>query len=226
MKTKLIFICVLLGLCGNVFAQDFIHTADGRSIKAKVLEINEVDILFKTFDNLEGPDYRLPVDRVNKIVFENGTVKSFAPAIILSPYAADPYYGPLEYRRGYYHGHYRRMYADQVPDYLKASRQHDWGLWLTVGGTTLLVASIVSGAMEADFNRSVNARGSSLLPLHIAGGIAGAACVGAGIPLWVNGSKQLDAIAEEYKRRNAGHAYNQRLSIGNTANGIGLAFRF
>ena len=54
MKAKLILICVLLGLCGNAFAQDIIHTIDGRSIEAKVLEINDDDILYKTFDNLDA----------------------------------------------------------------------------------------------------------------------------------------------------------------------------
>ena len=35
MKARMILICVLLGLCGNAFAQDIIHTIDGRSIEAK-----------------------------------------------------------------------------------------------------------------------------------------------------------------------------------------------
>ena len=99
MKAKLILICVLSGLCGNAFAQDIIHTIDGRSIEAKVLEINDDDILYKTFDNQDGPDYRMSVGRVARIVFQNGTEKSFAPSTLLvpSPYVHDPYgyYGPL-----------------------------------------------------------------------------------------------------------------------------------
>lgn len=95
MKARLILICALMALCGNAFAQDIIHTIDGRSIEAKVLEINDDDILYKTFDNLEGPDYRMSVTRVACIVFQNGTEKSFAPSTILvpSPYAYD-HYGP------------------------------------------------------------------------------------------------------------------------------------
>ena len=85
MKAKLILICVLSGLCGNAFAQDIIHTIDGRSIEAKVLEINDDDILYKTFDNQDGPDYRMSVGRVARIVFQNGTEKSFAPSTILVP---------------------------------------------------------------------------------------------------------------------------------------------
>ena len=85
MKAKLILICVLSGLCGNAFAQDIIHTIDGRSIEATVLEINDDDILYKTFDNQGGPDYRMSVSRVARIVFQNGTEKSFAPSSILVP---------------------------------------------------------------------------------------------------------------------------------------------
>ena len=73
MKAKLILICVLAFLCGKAFAQDVIHTLDGRSIEAIVLEINDNDIIYKTFDNPEGPDYRLSVSRVTRIVFQNGT---------------------------------------------------------------------------------------------------------------------------------------------------------
>ncbi len=61
------------------------------------------------------------------------------------------------------------------------------------------------------------------------GYIASAACLGAGIPLWVKGTKGLRKIADDYNRtyvnpdRNSG---TPNLSLGATANGIGLAFNF
>mgnify|MGYP007056182923 CR=1 FL=1 len=58
MKAGIILFCALVVLCRNAFAQDIIHTIDGRSIEAKVIEINDNDILYKTFDNLDGPNYR------------------------------------------------------------------------------------------------------------------------------------------------------------------------
>ena len=115
MKAKLILICALMVLCCNAFAQDIIHTIDGRSIEAKVFEINDDDILYKTFDNQDGPDYRMSVNRVTRIVYQNGTEKSFVPSTILvpSPYVHDPYgyYGPLEYRWGHYYDRRGRLYA-------------------------------------------------------------------------------------------------------------------
>ena len=252
MKAKLILICAWMALCGNAFAQDIIHTIDGRSIEAKVLEINDDDILYKTFDNLDGPDYRMSVSRVARIVFQNGTEKSFAPSTILvpSPYAYDSYgpYGPLEYRWGHYYDRRGRLYAEQLQDYLgvslygsdyrKASSQYQSGLWLTIGGATLLVSSIISGAMLSDHNRAVasmnmpsSMRGndhSSMGALYVAGGIAGAACLGAGIPLWIRGNRKLNAIADDYNQRYGRNAYGYKssLSVGATGNGIGLALNF
>ena len=253
MKAKLILICVLAFLCGNAFAQDVIHTLDGRSIEAIVLEINDNDIIYKTFDNPEGPDYRLSVSRVTRIVFQNGTEQTFAPSSILfpSPYSYDPYgpYGPLEYRWGHYYDRHGRLYGEQLRDYLgvslygseylKASNQYQWGFWLTLGGATLLLSSVSFIAIQLDYNRSV---ASMNMPLHMrtenddsnmiayeAGvGLIGAACIGVGIPLWIKGNRKLNAIADDYNQRygKKAYGYSSSLSIGSTASGLGLALNF
>ena len=90
MKAKIILTSILLAFCAEAFAQDIIHTTDRRTIEAKILEITDDDILYKTYDNLGGPDYRMSIDRVERIVFENGTEKTFSPAPILVP-------GPYDY---------------------------------------------------------------------------------------------------------------------------------
>lgn len=252
MKAKLILICVLSGLCGNAFAQDIIHTIDGRSIEAKVLEINDDDILYKTFDNQDGPDYRMSVGRVARIVFQNGTQRSFAPSTILvpSPYVHDPYgyYGPLEYRWGHYYDRRGRLYAEQLKDYLgvslygsdyrKARSQYQSGFFLTISGAALVISSLTCGAMLSDYNRGVAAMNmpssmrdddhSSIGALYVAGGIAGAACLGAGIPLWIKGNRKLNAIADDYNQRYGRNAYGfqSSLRVGATGNGIGLALNF
>ena len=40
---------------GTISAQDYIHTYDSAPIKAKVLEIGDDYIYYRTWDNLEGP---------------------------------------------------------------------------------------------------------------------------------------------------------------------------
>ena len=253
MKAKLILTCVLVALCGNAFAQDIIRTIDGRSIEAKVLEINDNDIIYKTFDNPDGPDYRLSISRVARIVFQNGTEKSFAPSTFLypGPYIYDHYgpYGPLEYRWGHYYDRRGRLYGEQLrdylgvslygSDYLKASSQYHWGLWLTLGGAALLLSSVSFNAMMSDYDRSVASMNmpsswqvedshSSMGAYFAAEGLIGAACIGVGIPLWVKGNRKLNAIADDYNQRYGRNAYGHAssLSIGSTANGVGLALNF
>lgn len=245
MKAKLILICAWMALCGNAFAQDIIHTIDGRSIEAKVLEINDDDVLYKTFDNLDGPDYRMSVSRVVRIVFQNGTEKSFAPSTILvpSPYAYDHYgpYGPLEYRWGHYYDRHGRIYADQLrdylgtsiygSDYLKAKSQYSWGSYLTGAGAVFVLFTAIGGAAHASSNAWAQHHG-----LDSGGGgaffistfVTGAAALGAGIPLWIKGNKKLNAIADDYNQRYGGKAYgySPSLSVGATGNGVGLALNF
>lgn len=239
----------------DAFAQDVIHTLDSRPIEAKVIEITDDYIRYKTFDNLEGPDYRMSVSRIARIVFENGTEKVFAPATVIvpGPYSYDYYgpYGPLEYRWGHYYDRRGRVYAEQLRDYmgvslygseyLKAQSQYQWGMWLTLGGATLLVSSIVGGAMLSDYNNStadINSHmsqygmggnsSSGEEAIYIAGGIAGAACIGVGIPLWVKGNRRLNRIADDYNQRYGGRGYGSKasLNLGATGSGFGLALSF
>ena len=80
-------------------AQDVIHTYDSVPIKAKILEIGDDYMYYKTWDNPDGPLYNMSLSRVVKIVFENGTTKTFAS---ISPYISSGLYGtyPLDYRWG------------------------------------------------------------------------------------------------------------------------------
>lgn len=64
---------------GTISAQDYIHTYDSAPIKAKVLEIGDDYIYYRTWDNLEGPLYNISPSKVMKITFENGSEKSFMP---------------------------------------------------------------------------------------------------------------------------------------------------
>ena len=45
-------------------AQDYIYTVDTEPIAAKVTEISEEQVVYKDFDNLEGPVYKISAWRV------------------------------------------------------------------------------------------------------------------------------------------------------------------
>lgn len=148
MKLKTILTVALAIVCCGLSAQDRIHLVDSRRvIEAKIIEIGEVDIIYKLYNNLDGPDYRLSVSRIESIDFENGTRQVFADRrrMATGPYA-DGYFdgyddGCLDYRRGHYYMHDRRLRRQELTDYIgyslyggkyrKASNQYMWGMILT-----------------------------------------------------------------------------------------------
>lgn len=51
----------------NSIAQDTIFLKDSRRIIAKILELNKNEVVFKKYENLEGPNYRINFHRVKKV---------------------------------------------------------------------------------------------------------------------------------------------------------------
>ena len=58
-------------------AQDIIHRKNGKTIAAKIVEINPDDVKYKMFDQQSGATFTIDINLVKKIVFENGTVHNF-----------------------------------------------------------------------------------------------------------------------------------------------------
>ena len=232
-----IIIAVSLITSRASMAQDIIHTYDYAPIKAKVLEIGDDYMYYKTWDNPDGPLYNISLSRVLKIVFENGTTKTFAP---VSPYISPGPYGtyPLDYRWGHYYGPYGRISRGQIADYIgyslygseymKASNQYTWGIGLTGAGVAGFIVTIAAHIAYAEMHDFTSQHGmhSSGSDIGVAAGYIGsAACLGAGIPLWVKGSKGLRKIADDYNKSRQ-EQQRSNLSLGATRSGVGLAFNF
>ena len=231
-----------MALCAGSYAQDIIHTFDGKSIEAKILEISDDTILYKTFDNQEGPDYRMSVNKVARIVFENGTEKVFAPADIfkaapVAPGYYNPYYesyGPLVYRRGRFYDGYGRIYDDEFrdylgvslygSDYLKARNQITSGGLLTFVGSAAVSFSLIASLIISDFNKGDNPFGKTSQTGPTIGGLVGVACLVGGIPLWVKGGRKMKAFADDYNQRYGAGKTN--LSLGSAPSGLGLTLNF
>lgn len=248
MKSKLTLTVVMMALCVSSYAQDIIHIFTGTPIEAKIIEITDEYIRYKTFDNLDGPEYRISTSRVARIVFANGTEKIFAPADIFSTRPVSPYYddfdpyytyGPLVYRRGHFYDRRGRLYEDQLRDYLgislygndylKAERQRLAGANLTLGGGFLLSLSLISSLFISSYNSGTSdsffddKKISQAGP--VIGALAGVACLGVGVPLWVKGNKAMGKIADDYNRR-YGPKDSPTLSLGPTPSGLGLSLTF
>ena len=240
---------VCCGVCAR--AQDRIHLVDSRRvIEAKVIEIGEVDLLYKLYNNLDGPDYRLSLSRIASIDFENGTRQVFAGQSASGPYV-DGYIdgyddGLLDYRWGGYYLGNRRLRGQDLTDYIgyslyggkyrKANNQYFWGAALTGIGVLILVGTVTDQLYQSKFNNDPAFQDKFYKDHHsndktigyILGYAAGAACLGTGIPLWRKADRTLNEIADDYNRnygrRNLG--YSSSLSVGSTRSGIGLAFNF
>ena len=222
-------------------AQDIIHTYDSAPIKADIQHIDDDYIHYKTWDNLDGPLYTMSLTRVEKVVFKNGTIRIIPQTnqtIVPSGYSTIP----EGYRRGKYYETHGTVSSQQVYDYIgyslyggeymKARNQYTWGMSLTcigVGGLLITIASHVASIRMNDFTSMHH--GVSAGNAHagaIAGYIASAGCIGAGIPLWVKGNRGLRRIADDYnlKHGNPQQESSANLSLGTTCSGIGLAFNF
>ena len=78
MKKKLLFGFIFMLICGMLSAQDLIVLKDGKIIKAKVLMIGYDGIEYKSFENQTGPSYKLPVNEILSLQYENGTVENLS----------------------------------------------------------------------------------------------------------------------------------------------------
>ena len=78
-KYLLLMAITISGLKGS--AQDIIAKKDGQIIKAKVVEISETSVLYKYFDNQEGPTYSIKIENIFSLTYENGQQEKFSNSI-------------------------------------------------------------------------------------------------------------------------------------------------
>lgn len=77
MKKLFIVLVSTLFLNSLGFSQDIITKISGEDIKAKVLEVEQFDVKYKRFDNLDGPVFTMQKAEILMIRYENGTKDIF-----------------------------------------------------------------------------------------------------------------------------------------------------
>lgn len=105
-------------------------------------------------------------------------------------------------------------YAFYGSRYRKARCSRDWGIVLSTVIAPASTLLIIKGINEDTFGNVI------VGALGVAGGL------GAGIPLWVKGRKDLDWMMDDYNQHYGPLSHGETLSLGATTNGIGLAFNF
>ncbi len=75
MRAYFFVLFVFLSFSG--YSQDIIVSKDGKTIKARVVEITQSEIKYRRFDNLNGPLISISKDGILIINYENGTKETF-----------------------------------------------------------------------------------------------------------------------------------------------------
>jgi hypothetical protein len=74
---KHFFLLLLLVAFTSSNAQDIIMLIKGGNIQAKVQEVKSKEIVYKKFSNVNGPNYYINIEDVEKINYESGAVDVF-----------------------------------------------------------------------------------------------------------------------------------------------------
>ena len=98
--------------------------------------------------------------------------------------------------------------------YRKARSTRGWGQVLS-----LVVAPLSAISMAYSLTR--RSEGAAMI-----GGAILAGSLGAGIPLWVKGQREMDIMLDDYVKRFGPKPYSSSITAGPTMNGVGLAFNF
>lgn len=251
---KLLFSLVAAAVCmlsaHSAFAQDIIFTKASEVIEAVVVEVNDDDIVYKSYDNPEGPVYRMSVDRIAKIRYMNGKEDVFGnvpeqPVAGGQVFLGEPVpYGNMRYDSGamYLDGNmltYADMQACMPLDLYNQARgglkMRNSGKKLMIAGgvitgvsVILIVAGAASLASQAYYNEGVYYDMALGQAFAITTGCVcifpGVACLSAGIPLYCVGQSRAKRAAATYNSR--GQANQLTLNIGAARSGFGLYLNF
>ena len=74
---RILFLLVFFLSALTCYSQDIVTFVNGKSLKAKVLEVTQAEIKYRLFDNLEGPLYTKSKEEVFSITYSNGTSERF-----------------------------------------------------------------------------------------------------------------------------------------------------
>jgi hypothetical protein len=92
----ILYFALFLFATGFIQAQDTLYKSDGSRLSVKILERNDSQVRYKPSANPDGPVYVISTQDVQKIVYQDGTVKEFS--LLPSPKQVIPNYPNREYK--------------------------------------------------------------------------------------------------------------------------------
>ncbi len=121
MKKIISMVFFLLFVGGIANAQDLITKKNGEDIQAKILEVNDSDIKYKRWDNLEGPTFTLKKSEILIVRYENGTNEVFKTQDV-TRYAVSEYAASGEIQPGMRYKEYKNFYDPRTYTYKPGDR--------------------------------------------------------------------------------------------------------
>ena len=154
MSKRTLTTAVSLLLCAlYIAAQDVIITLDEKRIEAKITEVSDTEIKYRNPNIPDGPQFVMGVDKLNTIIYSNGTVKVFTHAQTEQPAAASPQKTVYidKFSDHYLMGD-KRMNEDEYMKFLKqhcpeAYKSHESGKKLANAGWVCLGTGAVLGVV-------------------------------------------------------------------------------
>jgi len=174
-------VCVLLTILTTTFAfaQDVIVTKEGRKINSKVTEINENDIKYKNFENLNGPTYTMKKSEIATIIYENGQVEVFNLSMNTTPAPQSNVYNTTPYTQA---------------DFKNAKTLRNIGIGCFAGGLGLsLVGYILAVTSWEYYGGYIYFDGGQAVTGSILN-IVGSAATISGIVMWPVGQSRMNKI--------------------------------
>ena len=77
MRKLLLLVVLLLSSAMMASAQDIILKRDNDIIRGRVTSVSDTYLLYKSENNPDGPDYRIPIADIARVVYEDGTETVF-----------------------------------------------------------------------------------------------------------------------------------------------------
>lgn len=237
---RFLLFAVALAFCSALSAQDVIFTRDGREIQAKVLEVGTEEIVYRKWNNPDGPEYHLRLSDILEIRYENGDVESYAPSVDgeagmvrrfrgqVGGYDTDLYFyseypegrlyrsGALIMVRGVSVSPGAVLDSDLYDRWRSGESMRLWGMASWATGSGLLLGALPMALVDSGLN-------NGSLACILTGGLL----VLVGVPLHVSGNSMLESVVDEQNaRREPGAAFAPSFNFGAQRHGIGFALNF
>lgn len=246
----LLSLCLLF-FCYTATAQDLIIKSDGSIIRALISEIDDFSILYHKWEDPSGPAFRIGLDKVIKVQYQNGTEQSFTKS--QSQVLNDNIFsskldrsGRLEYigrgdfrlsgRKILDNSQYVELFAPEgyYDTFKSAQTQRRMGsVFIPLGAGLLGFGSLcaaISIINAVEYNKEAwqteiwnDSFTKGYMIASIAFYAVGGTLLSIGIPLKIIGTNRLKGIADEYNTR---HSTTASLNIGPTPDGFGMMLYF